>query len=70
MKTIPLIRVLSSPNELEAVWSTLPEKFVVKSNKGAGRNAIVQSKQHTNAKAVLEMLKNWDGPYWNKNEVV
>ena len=68
LKTTPLIRVLSSPNELEAVWSTLPEKFVVKSNKGAGRNAIVQSKQSTNAKAVLQQLENWDAPYWNKNE--
>ena len=46
-------------------WESLPEKFVLKWNFGAGMNIICKNKADMNKSDVIKQLKNWgNNKYW------
>lgn len=46
-----------SPEDIP--FETLPEKFVIKTNHGAGTNIIIYNKKNINTSEVIEQLKEW-----------
>lgn len=63
IKTFKTLHILNKPNDIYKIFPSLPQSFVVKSNKGSGRNYIVKNKNETNPKIILKKLKNYDYPY-------
>ena len=51
------------PNEIYNIFDSLPNSFVVKSNKGSGRNYIVSNKYESSPEIILEKLKNYNDPF-------
>jgi|SaaInlStandDraft_6_1057023.scaffolds.fasta_scaffold01035_3 hypothetical protein len=72
IKTFKTIRILKEPNELYNLQMNLPNNFIIKSNKGSGRNFIVKNVKSMykndykkTIDTALEKLSNWADPYWN-----
>lgn len=60
---IPCIGVWDTPKKIE--WDTLPDKFVLKWNFGAGFNYICTEKSACSKEAVLEKMQKWGkSKYW------
>ena len=76
IKTFRTIKILNEPNDLYILKKELPNNFIIKSNKGSGRNFIVRNTNNMSdneyseiISKALEQLSNWKEPYWNvKNE--
>ena len=52
-----LYAAYDSPKEVP--WSTLPERFVLKWNFGAGMNVVCKNKNELDIKATTKKLKKW-----------
>jgi len=68
IKTFKTLYILNKPNDIYKIFDTLPISFVVKSNKGSGRNYIVRNKNQTSPEIILNKLKNYNDPYNPKKE--
>lgn len=63
IKTFKTIAILNEPNDIYNIFNSLPNSFVVKSNKGSGRNYIVKNKNETSPEIILKKLENYNLPY-------
>lgn len=68
IKTFKTLFILNKPNDLYKIYYKLPNSFILKSNKGAGRNVLVYNKNLSNPKILLNKLKNYNDPYEPINE--
>lgn len=75
IKTFKTLQILNDPNDLYELHGTLPNDFIIKSNKGSGQNYIVRNSKHLSVKEyeetinkALHFLKNWKNPGYGEQE--
>ena len=68
IKTFKTLYILKEPSDLYNLYDNLPNSFVIKSNKGSGRNVIVKDKYIITPEEILKKLENYNHPYNPKTE--
>lgn len=63
IKTFKTLHILDKPNDLYNLYKNLPNYFIVKCNKGSGKNFIVTNKNKTLPKDIINKLSNYNDPY-------
>jgi hypothetical protein len=75
IQTFKTLQILNDPKDLYKLQNTLPNDFIIKSNKGSGQNYIIKnSKKMTpmeydeSINRALHSLKNWRNPRYGEHE--
>jgi len=68
LKTFKTLITYDQASYYNINFENLPNSFVLKSNKGSGRNIIVKDKSKMNKNSVIQQMKNW-GSLFSRKEM-
>lgn len=63
IKTLDSLYELDKLSQIDSIYDKLPKSFIVKSNKGSGRNLIVKDKNNWTPKQIKKKMKHYNDKY-------
>ena len=63
IKTFKTLAIFNIPSDLKKIYNNLPNSFVIKSNKGSGRNIFVKNKKDHTIDNLIKKMKKFNDKY-------
>lgn len=63
IKTFKTLAIFNNPSDIKKIYQNLPNSFVIKSNKGSGRNIFVKDKKDHTVDNLIKKMKKFNDKY-------